>query len=256
MGRVESYTQEYLDQQLSSISTQLAQMATTLGGKATPADIQAALAGLIGTAPQALDTLGEIADAFQDNPQIITEILTAIGLRVTTTTYDTHVADTAAHGATSNPTASTIVRRDTAGKVRGVLPTTSDAADSLTTRSYVDPRVGRFMGDYVTGTQFYPGDVVLNAGRFYRSLAFSATTTAPVHTSSAGNTAQWVLLATSLPVPSTALQVVEAGTNLANARPAGAIVVYWKFSVGVNVGTNGANVVNGLPGDQYFVATS
>lgn len=53
---------------------------------------------------------------------------------------------------------------------------------------------------------------------------------------------------------STFATVVNAGSNLSTARPAGAAVVYWKFSAGVDVGTSGVNIVNRAAGDLYFVA--
>lgn len=52
------------------------------------------------------------------------------------------------------------------------------------------------------------------------------------------------------------MSTVNAGTNLATARPAGASAVYWQFSAGVDVGVNGANIVNALPGDTYHVASA
>jgi hypothetical protein len=51
-----------------------------------------------------------------------------------------------------------------------------------------------------------------------------------------------------------ALVAVAAGTNLSAARPTGAAVVYWMFDNGVDVGTDGANVVNAVEGDLYYVA--
>lgn len=53
----------------------------------------------------------------------------------------------------------------------------------------------------------------------------------------------------------TYVSVVNGGTNLSTARPAGAVVVYWEFSAGVDVGTGGANVVNAQAGDMVFVAS-
>ena len=47
---------------------------------------------------------------------------------------------------------------------------------------------------------------------------------------------------------------VDAGTTLSTARPTGAVVVYWMFDNGVDVGVDGANVTNGVPGDLYYVA--
>lgn len=202
MARVESYTQEYIDGVIATLSQQIASMNIAVNGKATPTDIADALDALVGTAPATLDTLGEISDAFQDNPQIIAQMLSSIGLRVTTAVYDAHVADTAAHGATSSPTANTIARRDAAGKLRSTTPATADGSDFTTTKGYVDPRVGRFMGDWVTGTQYYAGDLVLNAGRFYRALLTSNTTVAPTHTTAGANTTQWALVAVSLPTSS------------------------------------------------------
>ena len=52
------------------------------------------------------------------------------------------------------------------------------------------------------------------------------------------------------------MTVVEAGTNLATPRPSGAVSVYWKFDSGVDVGTNGVNIINARPGDQFHVASA
>ena len=51
------------------------------------------------------------------------------------------------------------------------------------------------------------------------------------------------------------ISVVDAGTNLSAPRPSGALMVHWRFSAGVDVGTNGVNIVNGQPGDAYTVLT-
>lgn len=48
--------------------------------------------------------------------------------------------------------------------------------------------------------------------------------------------------------------VVDAGATLSTARPAGAACVLWRFSAGVDVGTDGANVTNAQAGDLYYVA--
>lgn len=53
---------------------------------------------------------------------------------------------------------------------------------------------------------------------------------------------------------STFATVVNAGSDLSTARPAGAAVVYWKFSAGVDPGVGGASIVNRVAGDLYFVA--
>lgn len=52
---------------------------------------------------------------------------------------------------------------------------------------------------------------------------------------------------------STFVTVVSAGSNLSTARPTGAACVLWQFSAGVDVGTDGANVTNGVAGDLYYV---
>jgi hypothetical protein len=54
----------------------------------------------------------------------------------------------------------------------------------------------------------------------------------------------------------TFVQVVNAGTDLAAPRPPAAASVLWRFAAGVDVGTNGAAVVNGQPGDLFFVASA
>lgn len=53
----------------------------------------------------------------------------------------------------------------------------------------------------------------------------------------------------------TFVTTVEAGTNLSAVRPQNAVAVYWKFSAGVDVGVNGANIVNAQPGDTFHVAS-
>lgn len=55
-------------------------------------------------------------------------------------------------------------------------------------------------------------------------------------------------------VVNAAIVVVVAGTNLSTGRPAGVAGVLWRFSAGVNIGTNGSNVVNAVVGDLFFVA--
>lgn len=69
---------------INNILTTLGQKANTtdvtnaLAGKATPGDITNAIDNLKGTAPGLLDTLGEISDALQDNPNVISDILTTL----------------------------------------------------------------------------------------------------------------------------------------------------------------------------------
>lgn len=56
----------------------------SLLGVATPADVSAAIHALVGAAPGSLDTLAEVAAAFQNNPDVIGEIFTALAARVLT----------------------------------------------------------------------------------------------------------------------------------------------------------------------------
>ena len=53
-----------------------------LAGKATPADVAAALAGLVGSSPATLDTLNELAAALGDDPAFATTVSTALGNRL------------------------------------------------------------------------------------------------------------------------------------------------------------------------------
>jgi len=53
-----------------------------LAGKATPADVAAALAGLVDSSPATLDTLNELAAALGDDPNFATTVSTALGNRV------------------------------------------------------------------------------------------------------------------------------------------------------------------------------
>lgn len=50
------------------------------------------------------------------------------------------------------------------------------------------------------------------------------------------------------------LRIVEAGADLTTARPSGALYVYWVFNDdAVDAGENGENIVNSVPGDQWYV---
>jgi hypothetical protein len=57
-------------------------LATALAGKATPADVAAALAGLVDSSPTTLDTLNELAAALGDDPAFATTVSTALGNRL------------------------------------------------------------------------------------------------------------------------------------------------------------------------------
>ncbi|MGV2124000.1 hypothetical protein ACQZ4R_13025 [Agrobacterium vitis] len=61
-----------------------------LGGKATPADISAAISALVNSSPGALDTLNELATALGNDPNFATTMTTALGNRLR--------VDTAAQG--------------------------------------------------------------------------------------------------------------------------------------------------------------
>lgn len=76
------------------------------------------VAGLVSSAPAALDTLNELATALGNDPNFATSIATSIGLKADTTTFNTHVADaikhvTAAERITWNAKASTAIATTT-----------------------------------------------------------------------------------------------------------------------------------------------
>lgn len=52
------------------------------------------------------------------------------------------------------------------------------------------------------------------------------------------------------------MQVVDAGSNLSTPRPAGAAAVLWQFDNGIDPGTEGSNVTNGVAGDLYVVKSA
>lgn len=61
----------------------------------------------------------------------------------------------------------------------------------------------------------------------------------------------------TLPSTSTNFVVyVNAGSDLSAKRPHQSGVVYWNFDAGVDVGAEGANIVNRKTGDVYFVASA
>ncbi len=57
-------------------------LAAALAGKATPADVAAALAGLVDSSPATLDTLNELAAALGDDPNFAVTVSTALGNRL------------------------------------------------------------------------------------------------------------------------------------------------------------------------------
>ena len=62
--------------------TALDALSTVVSGKATPADITAAIAALVDGAPDALNTLAELATALAGDQAQISDILAALALRV------------------------------------------------------------------------------------------------------------------------------------------------------------------------------
>lgn len=115
----------------------------------------AAVAARVGAAPAALDTLDELAAAMGDDPNLRANLLAAIGEKVATTTFNTHTADTAAHGATSSATASTIVRRDASGGTTLsalALTGTNPTAGQAVRRDWVENAIANATG---TGTVPY-----------------------------------------------------------------------------------------------------
>ena len=67
-----------------------------LAATVTAADVETQLsarfAAFIGSAPEALDTVQELAAAFNDNPDVIDQILAALGLRATKAELETAVS--------------------------------------------------------------------------------------------------------------------------------------------------------------------
>lgn len=100
----------------------------------------------VGAAPDALNTLIELAQRIESESGEVDALVTALADRVLITTFDAHTANTAAHGATSSPTASTILRRDTAGKSQVATPTDSDTSTAIATTGYVKTKVSTLVG--------------------------------------------------------------------------------------------------------------
>ncbi len=68
-----------LEQDVPRLRAALCALDTIVAAKANGADIQAALAALIGLAPPALDTLAELAAALGNDPNFATTILEELG---------------------------------------------------------------------------------------------------------------------------------------------------------------------------------
>jgi hypothetical protein len=76
----------------SDLSAAVAALTTVVDTKATPADVSAAVAALVDTAPSTLDTLNELAAALGDDPNFATTIVAAIAEKATPAQIATAVA--------------------------------------------------------------------------------------------------------------------------------------------------------------------
>nr|DAO06130.1 MAG TPA: Baseplate wedge protein [Caudoviricetes sp.] len=65
-----------------TLSTELAEIITAMAGKATASDIDTRINALIGAAPTALDTLVEIADALNNDPDFAATMTTQLAGKV------------------------------------------------------------------------------------------------------------------------------------------------------------------------------
>ena len=65
-----------------TLTTELAEIVALIAGKATPEDIDARIDALIGAAPTALDTLKEIADALDNDPDFAATMTTQLAGKV------------------------------------------------------------------------------------------------------------------------------------------------------------------------------
>lgn len=66
--------------------------------------ISDAITALKGVAPETLDTIQEIADALQNNPDVIKNILTSLGTKAETSALTAHTKDTGIHVTTAQKT--------------------------------------------------------------------------------------------------------------------------------------------------------
>lgn len=90
MGEVVSYTKAGIEALIAS--------AISSSGSATQADIDAAIAALVDGAPDLLNTLNEIAAAFNDDPNAITALRSG-SMGVVIHAADANVARPAGYGA-------------------------------------------------------------------------------------------------------------------------------------------------------------
>ena len=65
-----------------TLTTELAEIMTLIAGKALAADIDARIKALIGAAPEALDTLVEIANALNNDPDFAATMTTQLAGKV------------------------------------------------------------------------------------------------------------------------------------------------------------------------------
>ncbi|WP_279480248.1 hypothetical protein [Aureimonas sp. SK2] len=91
-------------------------LASTVTAAEVETQIAARFAALIGSAPAALDTVQELAAAFNDNPDVIDQILAALGLRATKAELEAAVSslNTALGGKASTAALGAVTDRVTA----------------------------------------------------------------------------------------------------------------------------------------------
>lgn len=85
------------------LSAAQVQALLTAGGYATTTDVSTAIANLVNTAPEALDTLNELAAALDNDPDFAENVLEAIGTKADKATAFVVVAH-GSDGSTARPT--------------------------------------------------------------------------------------------------------------------------------------------------------
>ncbi|WP_164873373.1 hypothetical protein [Rhodococcus xishaensis] len=127
-------TKEYVDERVD----------TRLTEAQVDARVDLGIADLVGQAPEALDTVYELADALTDNADTVGELTSLIGTKVASTSNTNQVYTTGDTGSdttvsyTDGNTANTIMYRDNNGRVKVADPNNNSHA---ATKRYVDDKI-------------------------------------------------------------------------------------------------------------------
>lgn len=136
---------------------------------ASEAYVQTEVANLVNSAPETLDTLGEVAKAIEDNETVVDALNSAIGNKADTTYVNTELnkkANTSHTQAASTITAGTLAT--------GMSCATPTANAHIANKSYVDSKVANIGGPKIIYSSASKQSPSSNAGTISYTVPFAA----------------------------------------------------------------------------------